>query len=399
MISLKRDGRKQYFVEKFVDLPDEFQRRVRASGITEDIADANLEILLNVLHFKTKNNFYTQAMYEAKDKYSARRYNKGHSLVDPSIVSVAPLVDEYAQLLSAKSEFKMEPNQVIGRGGFGEVFLTHTVKDKTPLAIKRMPHVTVKQKRKNCQEIRFLLFCLGKANILQIRQAILEPERSELWMATEFLEGGTLTQAVLTHKFHESTIVYITQNVLNGLAFLHRNYLAHRDLKSANIMITLAGGVKLIDFGLCSDISQGEVVHMVGSPFWMPPEMIKRQPHGLLVDVWSYGICCMEMANGHVPNRKSSIAAMFMSAVDGYPLPLEESEDWSAEFNDFIAHCLQCEPSDRWTVSQLLQHPFMNTPQPSKDEIVKIFAEIYRKPQITKKNSANTMTSQSNRSG
>lgn len=40
----------------------------------------------------------------------------------------------------------------------------------------------------------------------------------------------------------------------------------------------------------------------------MPPEMIKRQPHGLPVDVWSFGICCMEMANGHVPNRKSSLA-------------------------------------------------------------------------------------------
>lgn len=57
-----------------------------------------------------------------------------------------------------------------------------------------MPHVTQKQKRKNCQEIRFLLYCQGKPNILQFRQAILEQERSEIWVATEYLEGGTLTQ-------------------------------------------------------------------------------------------------------------------------------------------------------------------------------------------------------------
>lgn len=133
--------------------------------------------------------------------------------------------------------------------------------------------------------------------------------------------------------------MYVVKQVLAGLGFLHKYFLAHRDLKSANIMITVHGDVKLsmfsthplsyndflvsffllsnflVDFGLCSDISQGEVVHMVGSPFWMPPEMIKRQPHGLSVDVWSFGICCMEMANGHVPNRKSSIAVCLFTLI------------------------------------------------------------------------------------
>jgi serine/threonine protein kinase len=375
---MKRDSRKTFFVEKFSELSDEYQRRVRASGISEELADANFEILLNVLHFKTKNNFYTQAMYEVKDKYASRRYNKGHSLIDQSIVSVASFTEEYSSLLTNKPEFKIEQTQSIGRGGFGEVFLSHTIKEKIPIAIKRMPHLTLKQKRKNCQEIRFLLFCNGKPNILQFRQAILEQERGEVWVATEYLEGGTLTQAVSTFTFHEPHIVYVVKQVLSGLAFLHKNFLAHRDLKSANIMLTVHGEVKLIDFGLCSDISQGEVVHMVGSPFWMPPEMIKRLPHGLSTDVWSFGICCMEMANGHVPNRKSSIAAMFISASDGYPMPFEEPEDWTDEFNDFIMRCLRCEPTERWSVPQLLEHPFL-AKCATKEEMVKIFVDIYKK--------------------
>ena len=44
---------------------------------------------------------------------------------------------------------------------------------------------------------------------------------------------------------------------------------------------------------------------MVGSPFWMPPEMIKRQPHGLEIDIWSLGIVALEMANGYPPNKQS----------------------------------------------------------------------------------------------
>jgi len=180
-----------------------------------------------------------------------------------------------------------------------------------------------------------------------------------MWIATEFLDGGTLTQAVANFRFQETHIAYLVKNILFGLSFLHKNMLAHRDLKSANIMLTVQGDVKLIDFGLCSDISQGEVVHMVGSPFWMPPEMIKRQLHGLPVDVWSFGICVMEMANGHPPNRKSSIEAMFVAAADGYPLPFEEPEIWSDQFNDLLSHCLLCDPYERWTANQLLEHPFL----------------------------------------
>lgn len=337
-------------------------------------------MLLNVLHFKTKNNFYTRAMHATKDKYSNRRYNKGHSLVDQSIVSVASLQEEYTTLLAHKPDFKLDSSQFLGRGGFGEVYLSQSLKEKTPIAIKRMPHVTVKQKRKNCQEIRFLLYCRGHINILQFRQAILDYDRNEIWMASEYLEGGTLTQVVATYQFQEAAVVYIARQVLSGLAFLHQNFLAHRDLKSANIMLTVQGDVKLIDFGLCSDISQGEVVHMVGSPFWMPPEMIKRQPHGLPVDVWSFGICCMEMANGHVPNRKSSIAAMFISATDGYPLPFEEPEEWSEDFSDFISKCLQCEPAQRWTVLQLIEHPFLAV-SATKDDMCEVFMEVFKSKQ------------------
>jgi len=197
-----------------------------------------------------------------------------------------------------------------------------------------MPHETTKQKRKNFQEIRFLRFCRGHPNILNLYSASLV--RDELWLTTELLDGGTLTQAVSAHQFQELEIAFVAKEVLNALNFLHTNQMAHRDLKSANIMLTLSGGVKLIDFGLCSDVSQGKVVHMVGSPFWMPPEMILRQPHGLPVDVWSFGVCLMEMANGHPPNRKSSIKAMFVAATTGYTSPLESEKEMeiSDEEND-----------------------------------------------------------------
>jgi len=238
------------------------------------------------------------------------------------------------------------------------IYLDHKLIKKKKVAIKKTIHSTPKQKRKNFQEIRFLRYCRNHPNIVQFIRASLYS--GEMWIITENILGATLTQLVNLHKFSENEIVYIAKNILHALDFLHDNQLAHRDLKSGNIMIDIYGNVKLIDFGLCSDISQGEVVHMVGSPFWMPPEMIQKQSHGLPVDIWSFGICLIEIANSQPPNSKSSIYAMLVAATIGYPEPLLEKEKWSPDFLDFISGCLIINPKDRWTVKQLLQHKFIS---------------------------------------
>merc|ERR1711916_182042 len=130
------------------------------------------------------------------------------------------------------------------------------------------------------------------------------------------MRGGTLTDAVKAHQF-EPQIAYVCQEMLHGIRHLHRNELVHRDLKSANVMLTVDGQVKLIDFGLCCDLRLGQPTHMVGSPFWIPPEMVRREPHGTAADVWSFGICTLELANNVIPNRHNSIYAMFYNTIRG----------------------------------------------------------------------------------
>ena len=93
--------------------------------------------------------------------------------------------------------------------------------------------------------------------------------------------------------------------MLKGLEYMHSCNIVHRDLKSANVMLAIDGSVKLsklslsprsavvfcyvslipvVDFGLCLDIKeQGEVISMVGSPYWIPPEMVLQQPHSYSV--------------------------------------------------------------------------------------------------------------------
>ena len=97
---------------------------------------------------------------------------------------------------------------------------------------------------------------------------------------------------------------------------------------------------------------------MVGSPFWIPPEMIQKKEHGTPADIWSLGILCLEMAHGRPPHRDSALKAMFQVAA-GIPPTFEDPSQWSDLFKDFLEQMLVIDPAKRATAAQLLKHPWM----------------------------------------
>lgn len=259
------------------------------------------------------------------------------------------------------------------------------IKTKTVMAIKRMPHATVKQRKANMQEIHFLRLLRGKPNVVNYYAAFRKED--EVWAVMEFMEGGTLGQAAAKRALHESHVAFLAREVLKGLAVVHGLGLAHRDLKPHNIMIDIDGGVKLIDFGLCVDLNKNKAPRsMVGSAYWMAPEMILRKSHGAAADIFSFGIVMFEVLLGKPINSfYHPIKAMFVNAVYGGPpiadakaanaaniAKVDTSNDdiwgglvqqsktaWSDAAYDFVSQCLVLDPSKRPTAKDLLQHPFI----------------------------------------
>eukprot|EP00026_Physarum_polycephalum_P003650 Phypoly_transcript_03663.p1 GENE.Phypoly_transcript_03663~~Phypoly_transcript_03663.p1 ORF type:complete len:665 (+),score=125.19 Phypoly_transcript_03663:141-2135(+) len=221
--------------------------------------------------------------------------------LDPSII---PRGGE--DLLSEVPDIKKlyKNLQQAGRGGFGSVFVAKSTQDKCDIAIKKLPHTTKKMKRTNFNEIGFLNSCKHSNIVKYYRSHLIE---DEIWVVMEYMQGGTLAEAVERYSFAESSVAYVAREMLRALEYLHSHNLVHRDLKSANVMLTVEGKIKLIDFGLCVDFTQRKLCHMAGSPFWMPPEMILGIPHGTPADMWSFAICLLELANGEPPNRKSPV--------------------------------------------------------------------------------------------
>ncbi|KAF2072694.1 hypothetical protein CYY_006000 [Polysphondylium violaceum] len=249
------------------------------------------------------------------------------------------------------------------KGGFGSVFLaknraaSHASAEKQMVAVKKMPHKTLRQKRMNLNEIGFLKYC-NHPNIVKLLCSFLKNE--ELWLVMELMEGGTLREAVGNFSFCESKIAYICKETLKAISYLHSNGLCHRDLKSSNIMISMNGEIKLIDFGLAVDFNnEKEDIHMCGSPFWMPPEQILGRPHSLPVDIWSFGVCVVEMLKRKVPNHNSRLKAMVTIATEGLSFTKLEYPYWSDQVLDFLSKCLQTDPLKRASADELLAHPFL----------------------------------------
>eukprot|EP01111_Echinosteliopsis_oligospora_P006500 TRINITY_DN2066_c0_g1_i1.p1 TRINITY_DN2066_c0_g1~~TRINITY_DN2066_c0_g1_i1.p1 ORF type:complete len:689 (-),score=219.18 TRINITY_DN2066_c0_g1_i1:456-2522(-) len=333
-----------FVVSRIEELPEDCQKLVKQSGLPHDLLMSNFNILLNVLHFRTGKILKTPQNVNDPAHPSlpkSTRFSNGAELINP--------------LPDLKKTYK-EPKEA-GHGGFGTVFHAKSALHKGKVvAVKKMPHKTKKQKISNHHEIAVLSACTHP-NVVKYLTS--HEVGEELWVVMEFLEGGTFEEAAKACRFSEANLAYVARELLKGISYLHLNEIAHRDLKSANIMMGIRGEVKLIDFGLCADMSVGNPKHMVGSPFWMPPEMIKCKPHDYSVDIWSFAISLLEMANQKPPMIESAVKAMFTVGTDGVTQFFVEPERWSVTFKDFLNRCLRLDPAERSTAEELLNHPFI----------------------------------------
>jgi len=223
--------------------------------------------------------------------------------------------------------------------------------------------------------------CTNHPNIVNFYEAF-EVDQ-EVWIVTEFLEGGTLDLAIKVHRFNEQHIAYVAREVLKGVDYLHSQNYIHRDLKSANVMMSISGEIKIIDFGLCCDLHTGPRQQTLGSPYWMPPEMVMRIPHSTKADIWSYSICISEMVLGHPPFYQSRIVSLYNACTGKTIDCIEElfnakkekqTKTLSSDLLDFMRTCLISDPDQRKTSTELLQHPFLakySNPQDGIDGILR----------------------------
>ncbi|CCE66285.1 hypothetical protein TPHA_0P01270 [Tetrapisispora phaffii CBS 4417] len=213
-------------------------------------------------------------------------------------------------------------------------------------------------------------------NIVNFLEAYLKTE-DDLWVVMEYMEGGSLTDIIenspadesINSPLTESQIAYIVRETCQGLKFLHDRHIIHRDIKSDNVLLDTQGRVKITDFGFCAKLTdqRSKRATMVGTPYWMAPEVVKQREYDEKVDVWSLGIMTIEMLEGEPPYlNEDPLRALYLIATNGTP-KLRHPESLSLEIKRFLSVCLCVDVRYRASTEELLHHNFFSLACPPEE--------------------------------
>ncbi|SMQ53565.1 unnamed protein product [Zymoseptoria tritici ST99CH_1A5] len=294
-----------------------------------------------------------------------------------SAMSDAQVMDRLRSVVTLSNPLESYNKQKkIGQGASGSVYVariresapSQTAKDlikmygpRAQVAIKQMDLRSQPRKELIVNEI-IVMKESRHDNIVNFLDAFLQEETFELWVVMEFMEGGALTDVIDNNaSISEDQIATICYETCKGLIHLHAQNIIHRDIKSDNVLLSARGSVKITDFGFCAKLTEqrSKRATMVGTPYWMAPEVVKQKEYGSKVDIWSLGIMAIEMIESEPPYlNEEPLKALYLIATNGTPR-LKKPEKLSKELKAFLSVCLCVDVKSRATAEELGRHEFL----------------------------------------
>ncbi|KAH7094353.1 hypothetical protein FB567DRAFT_1751 [Paraphoma chrysanthemicola] len=245
----------------------------------------------------------------------------------------------------------------LGKGAFGSVYRALNWGTGETVAIKqvRLENLGAADLKNMEMEID-LLKNLNHANIVKYNGFVRSSE--SLYIILEYCENGSLHSICKNFgKFPENLVALYMSQALHGLLYLHEQGVIHRDIKGANILTTKEGLVKLADFGVATKQSGLDQSSVVGTPYWMAPEVIELSGATTSSDIWSLGCTVIELIEGKPPYHKlQPMQALFRIVNDEHP-PIPGSA--SPLLREFLMECFQKNPTLRISAKRLLKHPWI----------------------------------------
>ena len=274
----------------------------------------------------------------------------------------------------------------IGKGSFGEVYLTTKKGRNKIFATKKMQKSIVLQpkvKKFFNNEIS-ILQKIEHPNIIKLYE--IKQKINNYYLIFEYCNGGSLLNALEKYKkkyqspFTQEIVQYIMNQVVSGLRYLHNLKILHRDIKLDNILLNyendedsknlnlLKSNIKIIDFGFARYLEDNTLAEStLGSPMYMDPLILQKLNkinnnnsfgYDQKADIWSLGTVCYEMLIGTPPFNASNLKELINNIQKGnYSIP--NKLKLSKEAISFINGMLQYNPKARLDINALANHDFL----------------------------------------
>ncbi|XP_007500539.1 serine/threonine-protein kinase Nek4 isoform X2 [Monodelphis domestica] len=252
--------------------------------------------------------------------------------------------------------------QAVGKGSYGEVTLVRHRQDGKQYVIKKLNlRNASSRERKAAEQEAQLLSQLKHPNIVTYRESW-EGEDGLLYIVMGFCEGGDLYRKLKEQKgklLPENQVVEWFVQIAMALQYLHEKRILHRDLKTQNVFLTRTNIIKVGDLGIARVLeNQYDMAStLIGTPYYMSPELFSNKPYNYKSDVWALGCCVYEMATlKHAFNAKDMNSLVYR-IIEGKPPPVPK--EYSPQLAELIRTMLNKKPEERPSVRSILRQPYI----------------------------------------
>jgi len=250
----------------------------------------------------------------------------------------------------------------LGEGGMGVVYKAEDTKLERTVAIKFLPHQIAanSEERERFKIEAKAAAALNHPNIATIHA--IEEHNDELFIVMEYIEGQELRELLANLAKVEDLrkILDLATQIASGLEAAHKKGIIHRDIKSANIMVTDKGVVKIMDFGLAKVRGGAQFTKVgttLGTAAYMSPEQARGEKVDHRTDIWAFGVVLYEMLTGKLPFPGDYEQAVIYSVLNEEPQAISEiRDDIPADLAQLVQKTLKKDVDERYqSMYELLQ--------------------------------------------
>jgi non-specific serine/threonine protein kinase len=216
-----------------------------------------------------------------------------------------------------------EVGELLGTGGMGEVYRAIDLRLRRRVALKFLPPLADAAMRHRLVREAQAASLLDHPNICTIFE-VDETPAGEVFIAMAYYEGETLDRALEGGPLPAGRALSIAVQAGRGLAAAHEELIVHCDVKPGNLLIARGDTVKILDFGIARPLREAEAAEdaeAMGTPAYMAPEQLRREPVDQRTDVWSLGVVLYEALTGAQPFRGEGVAAVVDAVLNARVVP------------------------------------------------------------------------------